>query len=467
MKTFFLDLMKKLSRWRDIVLVLLVAAGAFFFAQKGQAVKMLNPDEIWQNIWKEQVQEMVVNPDLDENGNPIEKKALTAPSHASDIFKPVQLKEIEAISTNPIWTPAGDYTELRARLESLKKDYQDATTAGDTKTAREKLIQYCKDDPAGRILQWPNPPQTILNNLICEQNTQDLSAAIESARNANQSASSGDQSADLNKSLDILTQAHSSLKQALDTASKNPECLNIAQGAEARMTEAKSLLDAIGQAKDSISERLVRQDFDSIIRDGGSVTEQTEVGTVAELLGRIRKFRDLQKTLDPNNTIIDPPKMERLQEIQTKVESGKDARIAAVRQNIETLAGTEKFQENREILNQILGLFDNLEKLGDPKASSDRRPYDGYIQKIEAASIVQEINTLLDEAEKDLATLKTQMEAKQDTTELVKKLTESMDKLDTLRKKPSVRRAPGGNEAGRRFTTVSNEWKRVRQKLRQ
>ena len=467
MKTFFLDLMKKLARWRDIILVLLVAAGAFFFAQKGQAVKLLNPDEIWQKIWIEQVPDTPVTPELGEDGQPIVKPPLNAPSHASDIFIQVPIKEIEAISTNPIWTPAGDYTELRARLESLKKDYQDATTAGDAKTAREKLIQYCKDDPAGRILQWPNPPQTILNNLICEQNTQDLSAAIESARNASQSASAGDQNTDLLKTLDVLGQAHASLKLALDTSSANPECLTLTQGAEARMTEAKSLLDTIGQAKDSISEKLVRQDFDSIIRDGGSVTEQTEVGTVAELLERIRKFRDLQKSLDSTNTIIDPPKMERLQEIQTKIESGKDARITAVRQNIETLAGTEKFQENREVLNQILDLFDKLEKLGDTKATSDRRPYDGYIQKIEAASIVQEINTLLDETEKDLASLKTQMEAKQDTTELVKKLTESMDKLDTLRKKPSVRRAPGGNEAGRRFTTVSNEWKRVRQKLRQ
>jgi hypothetical protein len=468
MKTFFLDFMKKLSRWRDILLVLLVAAGAFFFVQKGQAVKLLDPDEIWQKIWIEQVPPQPEPEDqLGPDGQPVPKKALNAPSHASDIFKVVPLKDIEAISSNPIWTPAGDYTQLRARLESLKKDYQDATTAGDTKTAREKLVQYCKDDPAGRILQWPNPPQTILTNLVCEQNTQDLSAAIEAARTANQSISSGDQNADLVKTLDSLGQAHAALKQAVDTASANPECITQAQGTEARLADAKSLLDSIGQARDGISERLVKQEFDTIIRDGGAVTDQTDAAAVAQLLERIRKFRDLQKSLDATNTIIDQPKLDRLQEVQTKVESGKDARITAVRQQIQTLAGTENLQENRDILNQILGLFDTLEKLGDPKANSDRRQYDGYIQKIEAASTVQEINTLLDEAEKDLATLKTQIEAKQDSTELVKKLTDSLDKLDTLRKKPSVRRAPGGTEAGRRATTVLNEWKRVRQKLRQ
>lgn len=466
MKTFFLDLMKKLSIWRDVLLVVLLAVAAFLFAQKGQAVNKQDPDEIWQNIWKEQV-DPVPEPTqaVDEQGNPIVQPALNAPSHASDLFKVIPLKDIESISSNPIWTPAAEYTDLRVRLEQLKKDYQDATTAGDTKTAREKLTQYCKDDPAGRILQWTNPPQTLLNNLVAEQNTQELSAAIESAKNANQAASSGDQ-ADLLKTQEALGTAFTALKQAIDTATANPEFLNQAQGAEARLSEAKSLLDSIGQARDGISERLVRQEYDTIIRDGGAVNDQTDAAAVATLLERIRKFRELQKSLDPNSTIIDQPKMDRLQEIQTKVESGKETRITAVRQEIETLAATEKLQENREVLTKILGLIDTLEKLGDPKAASDRRPYEGYMQKLDAASTVQEINTLLDEAEKDMATLKTQMEANQDTTELVKKLTESLDKLDVLRKKPSVRRAPGGAEAGRRATTVSNEWKRVRQKLR-
>ncbi len=468
MKTFFTDLMNKMSRWRDLLLILLVAAGIFFFVQKGQAVKMLDPDEIWKNIWKEQGQSyQPENPGFGPDGEPIVKKALIAPSHPSDIFKFVPLKDIEAISSNPIWTPAGDYTQLRARLEALKKDYQDATTSGDAKTAREKLTQYCRDDPAGRILEWQTPPQTILNNLICDQNTQDLSAAIETARNANQTSPSSDQTTDLFRTQEALGQTYAALKQAIDTASANPECINLTQGAAERLNEAKNLLSSIGQARDSVSERLVRQEFDAIIRDGAAVNDQTDAASVAQLLDRIRKFRELQKTLDPANTIIDQPKLERLQEAQTKVESGKDARITAVRQKIDTLAGTEKLQENREVLNEILELFNTLEKLGDPKANADRRQYDGYIQKIEAAAIVQEINTLLDESEKDLAALKTQMEAKQDTTELVKKLTESMDKLDTLRKKPSVRRAPGGTEAGKRFNTVSNEWKRVRQKLRQ
>ncbi len=467
MKTFFFDLMKKLSIWRDILLILLVAAGAFFFVQKGQAVKLLNPDEIWQNIWKEQVQAPIETPELDANGNPIIKKALNAPSHASDIFKNVSLKDIENISNSPIWTPAGDYNDLRARLGALKKDYQDATTAGDAKTAREKLIQYCKDDPAGKILEWTNPPQTILTNLICEQNTQDLSTAIEAAKTASQAISTGDPNTDLFKSLDALGQAYSSLKQSIDTASANPECTTLAQGTESRLSEAKNLLDTIGQSRDSISEKLVRQEYDALMRDGGAVNDQTEAATVAQLLERIRKFRDLQKSLDSNSTIIDQPKLDRLQEIQTKIESGKDARIAAVRTKIDELAKTEKLQENLGVLNQIKELWNTLESLGDPKANSDRRQYDGYILKLEAASTVQEMNTMMDEAEKDLATLKTQMEAKQDTTEIVKKLTESMDKLDTLRKKPSVRRAPGGTEAGRRASKVSNEWTQIRKKLRQ
>ena len=469
MKTFFLDLMKKLSIWRDLLLILLVAAGAFFFVQKGQAVKLLNPDSIWQDIWKEQVQQTPSTmPEVDADGNPIVKKALTAPAHAADIFKPVPLKDIEAISNSPIWTPAGDYNDLRARLGQLKKDYQDATTAGDAKTAREKLVLYCKDDPAGKILEWPNPlTQATLTNLICEQNTQDLSAAIETAKTASQAVSSGDQNADLYKTQESLGQAFTALKQSIDNASANPECATLAQGAEARLSEAKTLLDTIGQSRDGINQKLVRQEFDAIIRDGGAVTDQTDAAIVAQLLERIRKFRDLQKSLDTNNAIIDQPKLDRLQEVQTKIESGKETRITSVRKNIEALAGTDKIQENREVLNQIMDLYKILESLGDPKASSDKRQYDGYLQKLDATSTVQEMGTLMDEAEKDLATLKTQMEAKQDTTEIVKKLTESMDKLDTLRKKPSVRRAPGGTEAGRRASKISNEWGQYRKKLRQ
>src|SRR3990172_9868732 len=167
MKTYLLGILKKLSRWRDILLLALVAAGVFFFVQKGQAVKELNPDEIWQTIWIDNVPPS--RTDLNNVEETPEKRPLIAPRHASDIFKEVPLKEIEAISSNPIWTPAGDYTQLRARLEALKKDYQDAINAGDPKTAREKLTQYCKDDPQGRIVEWPNPPQTILTSLVCEQ----------------------------------------------------------------------------------------------------------------------------------------------------------------------------------------------------------------------------------------------------------------------------------------------------------
>lgn len=449
-------------KYRDFLLVILVGLGVFFFVQRGQAVKHLNPDQIWQDKWKDIVPPA---PAADPNAEGVKKNPLNAPSHAADIFKQVQLKDIEAISSNPIWTRAADYTELKTRLEALKKDYQDAIAAGDAKTARDKLNQYCKDDPKGRIIQWPSPPQTILNNLVCEQTTQVLLAAVDAAEGAAQTAASPDQ-ADLMKGLENLNKAYTGLKQAIDEATTASDCTELSNGGDSRLSEARTLLESLGQTRESMNQRLIRQEYESLMQDGSGINDQSDAAAVATVLQRIRDFRELVKQLDPEGTILDQARIDRLHETQTKVESGKDARITQVRQNITNLTATEKFQENRGTLDQILKEFDTLEKLGDPKAASDRREYDGYVQKLEAVEIVGQMNGILDSVEKDIEEIKKKIDAKEDTTELVKKVTENMDSLDELRKKPSVRRAPGGPEASKRWTTVSNDWKRVRQKMR-
>jgi hypothetical protein len=465
MKGFFLELYNKFMKYRDILIIVLVGVGVFFFVQKGQAVKQLSPDQLWQDKWKE----MVPPPQPVGDGTEGETKVnpLNAPSHASDIFKQIPIKAIEPISSNPIWTPANEYDQLRQRLEALKKDYQDAIAAGDPKTSREKLVQYCKDDPKGRIIKdWQTPPQTLLTNLVCEQTNQNLVVAMESARTAGQAATSGDQT-NLMKAMEDLGQGYTNLKKAVDEATANPDCASQSQGAEGRLSEAQNLLASLGESRENLNQKLLRQEYDSLMADGGGIDTNSDPSAVAGVLERIRKFRDLYKQLDPNNTILDQARLDRLQEVQTKVESGKDTRITQVRQNIQGLAGTEKLQENRQVLEQILAQFDTLEKLGDPKATADKREYDGYIQKLEAIAIVQEINGLLATGEKEMESLKAQLEAKQDTTEAVKKVTEVVDKVEELRKKPSVRRAPGGPEVNKRWTTFSSEWKRIRQKLRQ
>lgn len=462
MKTYLLDIWNKFMKYRDYLLVILVGLGVFFFVQRGQAVKQLNPDQIWQDKWKDIVP---ATPPADPAAEGVKKNPLNAPSHAADIFKQVQIKDIEAISSNPIWTRAGDYTELKTRLEALKKDYQDAITAGDAKTARDKLTQYCKDDPKGRIIQWPSTPQTILNNLVCEQTTQVLLAGVDAAKSAAQAAAAPDQS-DLMKGLDSLNKAYNSLKQAIDEASLVSECAELSQGGDSRLSEAKTLLESLGQTRENMNLRMIRQEYESLMQAGSGINEQSDAAAVASVLQRMRDFRELIKQLDPDGTILDQARLDRLQEIQTKVESGKESRITQVRQNITNLTTTEKFQENREVLDQILKEFDTLEKLGDPKAAGDRREYDGYVQKLEAAEIVTQMNGILDAVEKDIEEIKKKIEAKEDTAELVKKVTDNMDQLDEMRKKPSVRRAPGGPEANKRWTAASNDWKRVRQKMR-
>jgi hypothetical protein len=460
MKTFLEKFLKKFSQFRDWLLVALVIGGIFFFMQKSQAVKEMNPTEIWQQKYGNVVKPVPQVVPGDPNTKPV---GPLGPASSADIFKQIQVKDIEAISVNPVFTPAVEYNRLKVRLEGLKKDYQDAIAGGEPKNAIEKLSQYCKDDPKGRILEWPNPPQIILSNLICEEGSQSLISAIESAKTANQSSSAAGDSTNLYQTIESLAQAYSSLKRAVDDVEANPECAETSQGRESHLSEAKTLLETLRQGRENLNQKLVRQDYDAVMRDGAAVDAKSTAESVAELIQKIRSFRDLLKRFDPDGTILNQAQLDRLQEIQTRVENGKEARVAQVRQKIGALTAVTGYEEDRQALEGILKMFDTLKMLEDPKADSDRREYEGMLMKLDAAATVDETNKLLEGIESEIEKIKHLVESNGDYRPSVKTVTDALGKVDDLYKKPGVKKA--SKDLGPRIQRVKKNWTALKPKL--
>jgi tetrahydromethanopterin S-methyltransferase subunit G len=459
MKTYLDAFLKKFSQSRDALLVLLVIGGIFFFMQKSQAVKEQNPDMVWQDKWGQTVRPPVTDPGQGEAG-----ATTGGVASAAEIFRTVQFKDIESMSTRPVFQSGEEYNRLRIRLEALKKDYTDAQSSGETRNAIEKLSQYCKDDPKGTILDWPTPPQIILTNLICEQTSQSLSSAIDSAKGVSQTTAG---EGELYQGIESLDKAHVELKRAIDEASANPECTADPKG-ESRVVEAKSLLDSLGQAKTDLHAKLLQQEYNNLTRDGGALDAKSTAESVAELVQRLRNFRDLQSKLDPNGSIVNQTQVDRLQEIQTKIESGKEARMAQVRQRIGALTAIQGYEANSAALQEILKMFDTLKMLEDPKADSDRKEFEGYQQKIEAAAILEEMGKMLDTAEMELEKIPKMVTDNEDYRASAKAVSEALDHVDEMRKKPGVKRANQAayREVYGRFQKLGAKWKQLKPKLR-
>ncbi|MCG3198773.1 MAG: hypothetical protein HUU16_01630 [Candidatus Omnitrophica bacterium] len=466
MKSALEKLLKQFSKYRDWLLVLLAVGGIFFFMNKGQAIKEQDPEEIWQNKWKEVVR-APVDPGMPGQGGGGQGNSLNSPTNAAEIFRQVQVKDLDPISANPIFTEAGNYKLLKDRLSGLKKDYQDAIAAGDPKTAIKKLEEYCKDDSKGRILDWPSPPSEILANLICEDSSQALGAAIDGARSTSESASRTDQT-DLYQSIEALNQAHISLTRAVENAAANPQCANENKSIESKLAEGRSLLDSLAQSRLNLNQTLIRREYDSLVRDGGQLDSQAPAETVAGILQRLRAFKDLLTQLDPDSTILEQAQRDRVQELQTKLEGDRESRINQVRQRISALAAVEGYQDKREALEEILKNFDTLQMLEDPKAAADRREYEGFLLKIRAAEGVAEIAKMLDSVDAEIEKLARLDDSSQEYKDTVQRIVETIEKVnDMVRTNKGIRQARAAyGEAMKRLKEHQNRLKQLRLKLK-
>lgn len=458
MKPFLNKFLKKFSQLRDWLLVALAIGGIFFFMQKGQAIREQDPIGVWQDKY-----EQIIGPapmaDPSMMGG---EGASQAGGAVTDIFKPVQLGEIEAVSTNPFFTPAEEYNRLRQRLEALRKDYTEAIAQGDPRVAIEKLTQYVKDDPKGRILEWPNPPSTILANLVCEETSKALAQAIEEARTVSTTLSQDN----LTQLIEQLGQILESLNRAIAEAEANTHCTD-GGTAESRITEAKDFSQNLQTDKNNLHVRLLTQDFDALVRDGGSIDANTPAETVAELAQRVRTFRDLATSLDPGNEIVNEQKQERLKEIEARVEAQKEARVAQVRQRIGALSAVEGYETNKEALDEILKNYDILEMLGDTRAATDRRTFEGHLSKLEAAQTVAEIGKLLDSIEAGIEQIDKMATANEDYSEALKGVEDTFAKVEEMGRKPLVRRAPGIRDQTNRLNKLKRLWVQRKGRLRQ
>ena len=443
MKSKLQKILKLFSHYRDWVLILLGVAGVVFFLQKSQAIEKQNPEDLWKKKYGE------INTTFDalpggegmqggmgmgmgmgmgeapqpetpaQNPEPIE-------DDTGEIFPNVGINDIDSISLKPIFTKADDYTALRIRMEKLREEYSQATEEGDTATAVEILIQYCRDDPKGTITSWETEPQQVLQNLVCEEITNSLAASVAEARAVREQLSQLEQG-DPVQALEKVDLSLARLNHALVDAENNPDC-------DARQDDAKDLTETFLLERQGLNTRLVQLEYADLIMNMGDIDPDASAETVAQAVQKLRSFRQLLADRDAEKTILNQSQLDRLDELEKKVESSKESRITQVRQSIATLTAEVGYEENKESLEQILRKFDVLIILDDPKAPQERKKYEGLLKSLVAAETVAKMAGMLDDLETNLDRLEEALQDGINPREIQKTVTDTFLALESSKK---------------------------------
>jgi hypothetical protein len=454
MKPFLDKIVKTFLKYRDWLVVAILVGGIVFFVQKTQGVKEQDPGALWQIRYGEQVRPPEPQPipgDIANTGDPAAPPpgdpTASPPDRpmgdpgSTDLFAEMDLDEISSISYNPIFTPAENYADLVGRLKQLRTDFQDAQDKGDIKTAISKLEAYEALDPHGVLLDgWTTAPAQMLKNLVCSELINSIESALSSAKEARAQANSTAQ-AEPYKALDMIQKAFTSVDRCLQDVDKNAQCLEdprISDGE--RVTSLRQMREQIEEEQKALNQKLIRQEYDAVVQQAGAIGADAGAEQVAKVIKAIQEFRTLVER--QGEGVLNQTQIDRLSDIQSKVEGNKESLVSQVEQQIDQIAQDPNAATDLDKINDILRQFDILKLLGEPesKIAQKRREWENSAHQLEAVAQAEEMQTVLDEISTKMDQLDTLLAAREDTTDLFAKIGADFTRLEAIKKNTKLKR---------------------------
>jgi len=434
MKSFFGKTLRKFLQYRDWLVVVIIAGGILYFMQQMQAVQSQNSEDLWKNQWGDVIR---VPPAPTDLGPAEGESSLSGPANdMRDSFPPLKLEEISALSYNQIFTEAKQYQEQLNRLKQLRKDFQDAQDKGDIATAIDRLKKYVESDPLGTRLSesWTTEPKTMLRNLVCNELVRTVDSALETA-NETQREARELASTDPYKALEVAQKSLSGVERCLQEVESNPDCKNDPRLAENdRLNRLVSLREQTRQERESLNQRLIRQEYDGILQQANALGAEAEVEHVAETMVAIQEFRNLLKR--QGEGVLTEPQVQRLDEIEKKFEANKVSLIAKVQQRIEALGSDPEATANLEKIREIIKQYGYLKLLGESEAkiAQQRRKWESHESDLEASGAVEEVKSLLGKARSEIAQIDALIDAGSDIAESASKINGYIEQIELIMK---------------------------------
>lgn len=400
-------------------------------------------------------------------GDPAAGGAPTGDISAGNIdFSPPPIDEIEPVSYNPIFTPAGNFSQLLKTLTTLRNDYQEAVKNGSVPLAIEKLTLYVRDDPKGKLLEWPTPPEELLKNHVCAELARALTEASKLGEAALSEAAS-QSAADPMEVIQNLDAAISQIERTIQDGEKNAACFEGGESSSAQVESLKQTRDRLVAAREDANRKLVLQRYEEVAQKVSAVGSDSDPEVVSTAIQSLTQFERILE--ERNNDYLTQGQLDRLKELQAGLEGKKEDIVKRVRQEAARLAADETVSKDAEKIKEILRLYDVLDVLKVPETdlARERRKWESTLSKLEAGESVREIRdklrevrTALEKAEEDLAGGRVPQDA-------LTVINDRMAEVQGIQKRSKeIRGVPGYGEISKEFNELRSAMTKLEARVR-